>query len=223
MSHKNYTYLSFITAFYIMVLIVSNITSVKITSFWGFTFDAGTILFPLSYIFWDILTEVYGYKQARRVIWTWFCMTLISAFVITLVSILPPDTTWLFQKDYENILWLVPRITFAGIVAYLVWEFTNSYILAKIKIAMKGKMLFVRTIASTLVWEWFDSIIFVLIAFYGTMPNDVILAIIVSNYVFKVGVEVLFTPLTYMITWFLKKAENEDYYDTKTNFNPLKI
>ncbi len=218
---RAYKYLTFITVFYVVVLLLSNITAVKLTSFWGFTFDGGTILFPLTYIFWDILTEVYGYKQAKKVIWTGFFMLMFSSCIITLVWLLPPDQYWEFQSDYQNILWQVPRIILASLIAYALWEFLNSYILAKLKVAMEWKLLFVRTIASTLAAQWIDTVVFVMVAFYGVFPNSVLATIIISNYVFKVWVEVLFTPLTYKIIGFLKQEESEDFYDTKTNFNPF--
>ncbi len=136
---------------------------------------------------------------------------------------MPPATDWTFQEAYNQILWLTPRIVVASLIAYFVWEFSNSYILAKIKVWMKGKYLFVRTIGSTIVGEFFDTIIFVLIAFYGIFPNNVLLIIIISNYIFKVWIEVLFTPITYWVVGKLKKIENIDFYDEKTNFNPFKF
>lgn len=224
---KNYKYLTYITVYYVTILLISNIVSTKLTqigfSEWKLTFDAGTFLFPLSYILWDILTEVYGYKQTKKIIWMWFVSMLFASLVIKWVEYLPSAIDWPFQKDYSNILWATYRIMWASLIAYLVGEFVNSYILAKVKIWMKGKLLFVRTISSTLLAQVFDTMIFVLIAFYGIYPNDVIIIIIISNYIFKVGVEVLFTPITYAIVGFLKKKDNEDYYDINTDFNPLKI
>ncbi len=220
---KVYKYLTFITVFYVVVLLVSNITAVKLTSFLGFTFDGGTILFPLAYIFGDVLTEVYGYKQTRKVIWMGFFMVIFSSLIIWTVGVLPPDDLWEHQRAYDSILGQVPRIVFASVIAYAIGEFSNSYILAKIKVAMEGRLLFVRTIASTLVAQGLDTMIFVFIAFYGVFPNDLLLIIIVSNYIFKVGVEILFTPLTCLVVGKLKKWEEEDYYDTETNFNPFEI
>ncbi len=223
MSQKNYKFLTLITVFFVTVLLISNIVSTKIVDLWWFIFDAWTLLFPLSYIFADVLTEVYGYKETRKVIWMWFWSMILLSLIIILVWYLPPASDRPFQTDYQNVLGLTSRIVFASLVAYFFWEFTNSYILAKIKVKMRWKYLWVRTISSTLVWELFDTMIFVLIAFYWVFDNGLLITIIISNYVFKVWVEILFTPLTYLIVNKLKKAEQEDYYDTKTDFNPLKI
>jgi len=223
MSNKNYKYLTVITVFFVTILLVSNIVSTKITNIWPFTFDAWTILFPLSYIFWDILTEVYGYKQSRKIIWMWFAAALLMATVIIIVWLLPSAQNRPYQEAYQNILWLTPRIVLASLIAYFAWEFSNSYLLAKIKIWMKWKKLRVRTIWSTIVWELFDTSIFVLIAFAWVFDNNLLRIIFVSNYIFKVWVEILFTPLTYLITNKLKKSEWEDYYDYKTDFNPFKF
>jgi len=220
---KNYRFITPLSVFFVVVLIVSNIVSTKLTTIWAFTFDGGTILFPLSYIFGDIITEVYWYKEAKKIIYLWFISALFTSSVIILVWVLPSASDWHFQEAYNQILWLTPRIVLASLIAYFVGEFSNSYILAKIKIWMKGKYLFVRTIGSTIVGEFFDTILFVLIAFYGVFPDNVLLIIIISNYIFKVWVEILFTPLTYLIVNKLKKAENIDFYDKKTNFNPFKF
>lgn len=223
MTKKNYKFLTLITVIFVTVLLISNIVSTKIVDLWWFVFDAWTLLFPLSYIFADVLTEVYWYKETRKVIWMWFWSVILLSSIIILVWYLPPASDRPFQADYQNVLGLTSRIVFASLVAYFFWEFTNSYILAKIKVKMKWKYLWFRTISSTLVWELFDTMIFVLIAFYWVFDNGLLKTIIISNYVFKVWVEVLFTPLTYFIVNKLKKAEKEDYYDTKTDFNPLKI
>lgn len=223
MSHKNFKFLPLITVFFVTVLLISNIVSTKIVDLWLVVFDAWTLLFPLSYIFSDVLTEVYWYKETRKIIWMWFGSIILLSWIIMLVWILPPASDRTFQKDYQNILGLTPRIVIASLIAYFFWEFSNSYIMAKIKIKMKWKKLWVRTISSTLVWEFFDTIIFVLIAFYWVFDNELLKTIIISNYVFKVWIEILFTPITYFIVNKLKKIEKEDYYDTKTDFNPLKI
>ena len=223
MPNKNYKYLTLITVFFVTILLVSNIVSTKITNIWPFTFDAWTILFPLSYIFWDILTEVYGYKQSRKIIWMWFGAALIMASIIIIVWLLPSAKDRPYQEAYQNILWLTPRIILASLIAYFAWEFSNSYLLAKIKIWMNWKKLRVRTIWSTVVWELFDTSIFVFIAFAWVFDINLLWIIFISNYIFKVWVEIIFTPLTYLITNKLKKSEWEDYYDYKTDFNPFKI
>lgn len=220
---KNYKLLTLISVYFVVILLVSNIVSTKILDFWFFTFDGWTILFPLSYIFWDILTEVYWYKQSRKIIWMWFWSLFLLSLIVIIVWKLPSASDWPFQKDYENILWLTPRITLASLIAYFAWEFSNSYILAKLKIFTKWKYLWLRTISSTIVWEWIDTILFVLIAFYWVFWNELFLVLIVSNYIFKVWIEVLFTPITYFLVNKIKKVENEDYYDNNTNFNPLKV
>ena len=218
---KNYKYFGIINIAFVVVLIISNIVSTKILNLGLFVFDAGTILFPLSYIFADILTEVYGYRNARRVIWSWFFSIIFMALVIMLVWILPWASDRQFQADYDNILGFTPRIVLASLVAYFFWEFSNSYILSKLKIFFKWKKLWIRTIGSTIVGELFDTLIFTLIAFYWIYAQSLLISIIVSNYVFKLWVEVLFTPVTYRIVSLLKKAENEDCYDNWVNYNPL--
>lgn len=220
---KSYKYLSLITAFFVTILIVSNVASSKILVIGPFTFDGGTILFPISYIFGDILTEVYGYDRARRVIWTGFFMTIIAALVFTVVGALPAAADWTGQEAYNQILGVVPRIVLGSVLAFLVGEFVNSYILARMKVEMKGKHLWIRTIGSTLVGEALDTGIFVCVAFGGIFSPELLWLIMISNYIFKVGVEIIFTPLTYVIVGFLKKREKEDYYDKDTDFSPFKI
>jgi queuosine precursor transporter len=220
---KNYKYLGAISVFFVSVLLISNVASTKIVDLKWFIFDAGTLLFPLSYIFGDILTEVYGYKKSRQVIWLGFSMALLMSLVFIIVGKLPPASDWGNQAAYDSILGLTPRIVIASLVAYFFGEFSNSFILAKMKIKMQGKMLWARTIGSTLVGQLIDSALFILIAFYGVLPNSLLITLIISNYLFKTAVEVLFTPITYKVVKFLKKEEGEDYYDTDTNFNPFSI
>lgn len=218
-----FRHLDTITAFFVAILIISNIASSKIVHFSLFTFDGGTLLFPLSYIFGDILTEVYGYKKSRKVIWVGFISIFVMAAVLMIVGILPAANDWKNQDAYDKILGLTPRIVVASLFAFLVGEFSNSFILAKLKIVTKGKWLWTRTIGSTVVGELVDSAIFILIAFWGVLPSGLLMTLIFSNYFFKTGVEILFTPLTYKIVNFLKKEERENYFDYKTNFNPFKI
>ncbi len=220
---KNYKYLTALSVFFVSVLLISNVASTKIVDFGWFTFDGGTLLFPLSYIFGDILTEVYGYKRSRSVIWLGFISALVMSAVFMIVGVLPPAADWGNQAAYDAILGLTPRIVLASLFAYFCGEFSNSFILAKMKIWTKGKMLWTRTIGSTLVGELVDSTLFILIAFAGVLPGALLLTLIVSNYVFKTAVEVLFTPLTYKVISFLKKKEQEDYYDTDTNFSPFAV
>ncbi|MFA6909145.1 MAG: queuosine precursor transporter [Patescibacteria group bacterium] len=216
-----YRYLDIILGLFVAVLLISNIASTKIVIFGPFTFDGGTILFPLMYIFGDILTEVYGYRASRRVIWTGFFCALLMSLVFTLIGKLPAAPEWTNQESYDLILGTTWRIVVASLVAYTVGEFSNSYILAKIKVATRGKWLWLRTVSSTLVGEGFDTSLFVLIAFAGILPTSLLVSVAVSNYIFKVGVEVAMTPATYWIARFLKKKEDVDYFDTQTNFNPF--
>lgn len=219
----NYKYYAPILGIFVAVLLISNIASTKIVQFGLFSFDGGTLLFPLSYIFSDILTEVYGYSRSRAVIWVGFISAILMSLVFLIVGMLPPADGWINQSSYDLILGQAPRIVCASIIAYFVGEFLNSYTLAKIKVWMNGRYLWVRTIGSTIIGEGADTSIFCLIAFYGVIPEYLLVAIIISNYVFKVGIEVLFTPITYKVCNFLKREENEDYYDYKTDYNPFKV
>lgn len=219
---KNYKYLGIISVFFVSVLLISNVASTKIVDFGMFTFDAGTLLFPLSYIFGDILTEVYGYKRSKQVIWLGFFMALLMSLVFIIVGALPAAPDWGNQEAYDKILGLTPRIVLASLVAYTLGSFSNAFVLAKMKIWSKGKKLWARTIGSTVVGELVDSTLFILIAFVGILPSTLLLTLIISNYIFKTLVEILFTPLTYKVIAFLKKKEGEDYYDENTNFNPFK-
>jgi uncharacterized integral membrane protein (TIGR00697 family) len=220
---KNYKYLGAISVFFVSILLISNVASTKIVDLKYFVFDGGTLLFPLSYIFGDILTEVYGYRRARNVIWLGFFMALLMSIVFIIVGKLPPASDWGNQEAYNAILGLTPRLVLASLIAYSAGSFSNSFILAKMKVWTKGKMLWARTIGSTLVGELIDSSFFILIAFFGILPNPLLLSLIISNYLFKSAVEVLFTPVTYKVVKFLKTKEGEDYYDKNTNFNPFKV
>lgn len=221
--NKNFKYLGVISVFFVSVLLISNVASTKIVDLKWFIFDGGTLLFPLSYIFGDILTEVYGYKKTRNVIWLGFFMALLMSLVFMVVGKLPSAPDWNNQNAYDLILGLTPRIVFASLIAYSFGEFINSFILAKMKILTEGKRLWTRTIGSTLVGEFFDSFIFIVIAFYGILPNSLLVTLIISNYVFKTSIEILFTPITYKVVAFLKKKEDEDFYDRNTNFNPFSL
>ena len=220
---KTFHYFDVLVALFVAVLLISNIASTKIVSLWKFTFDAGTLLFPLSYIFGDILTEVYGYRRSRRVIWLGFFSAFLMSMVLILVGWLPAAPGWEHQSAYEVILGFTPRLVLASLVAYFAGEFSNSYLLAKIKIMMRGKHLWVRTISSTLVGEGIDTVLFCFIAFWGLFSWPLLLAIIISNYIFKCAVEIFFTPATYALVGYLKRKEHEDYYDYGTDFNPFVV
>nr|WP_228035661.1 queuosine precursor transporter [Oculatella sp. LEGE 06141] len=208
---------------FVTVLLISNVTSTKIVNLGSFTFDGGTILFPLSYIFGDVLTEVYGYGRSRKVIWLGFISALLMSVTFMVVGALPPAAEWSYQESYEQILGLTPRIVAASLIAYFAGEFSNSFILAKLKIRTRGRWLWTRTISSTLVGQVVDTALFILIAFTGIFPNALLWTLIVSNYIFKCGVEILFTPVTYWMTGWLKQQEQEDHYDIQTDFNPFHI
>ena len=220
---RSYKYFDLIMALFVAVLLISNVASTKILSLGPFSFDGGTLLFPISYIFGDILTEVYGYRRSRRVIWVGFGCAALMALVLALVSALPPAEGWEYQESYEAILGTTPRIVLASLIAYFAGEFSNSYTLARMKVLTQGRWLWTRTIGSTLVGEGVDTLLFVTIAFAGTLPWSLFWSIIISNYVFKCGMEVAMTPITYRTTAFLKREENEDVYDVDTNFNPFNL
>jgi uncharacterized integral membrane protein (TIGR00697 family) len=223
-------------AVFVTVLVVSNIASSAKIVDWGIglfgvrmAFDAGTILFPISYIFGDILTEVYGYKQSRRVIWTGFACLALSAFSFWLVRRMPGEATWQgYAGDaaYNAILGGMSTggIVLASLAAFWTGEFTNSFVLAKMKILTNGRWLWSRTIGSTLLGELVDTVMFVSVASaFGVFPWSLFLTLTVTNYIFKCAVEALMTPVTYGIVNALKRAENEDYYDRSTDFNPFVV
>ncbi len=231
---RAYKYYDFITALFVAVLLISNIASSAKLVDWGISlfglplsFDAGTLLFPISYIFGDILTEVYGYKNSRRVIWAGFGAAALMSLTLWIVKLMPGEAAWQSyagQTAYDSILGGVVSggIIVASLTAYFAGEFSNSFILAKMKIAMHGRWLWARTIGSTLVGEAVDTIIFVTVACaFAVFPWTIALSLITANYIFKVSIEVIFTPLTYALVSFLKQSEQEDYYDRETNFSPF--
>ncbi len=216
-------YYDIFTGLFVAVLLVSEITSTKIVTF-GFIQTAGAaVLFPVSYIFSDILTEVYGYARARRVMWIGFASLALMALVLLVVEYLPPSPAWHGQPAYEAILGFVPRITFASILAYWAGGFANDFTLAKMKVFTKGKYLWTRTVGSTVVGQAVDTFLFIGIAFYGVLPVPVILQIILSFYLFKCAYEVLATPLTYWVVNTLKRREGLDVFDYHTNFSPFRF
>ena len=219
--NTNFKYLTTISVFFVAVLLISNVASTKIVQLLGLTFDGGTLLFPLSYIFADILTEVYGYKKTRATIWLGFISALVMSLVFILVGVLPAAPDWGNQAAYDAILGLTPMIVLGSLIAYFCGEFSNSFILAKMKIWSEGKYLWMRTIGSTLVGQAVDSTLFILIAFGAFLPGSLLISLIISNYVFKVAIEILFTPITYTLVGFLKSREGVDTFDRDTNFNPF--
>lgn len=232
---NSYRYFDLVMTLFVTVLVVSNIaSSAKIIDL-GFglfglrmAFDAGTLLFPVSYIFGDVLTEVYGYRRSRRVIWAGFACLVLSAVVLSIVGALPGEEGWQGYAGDEAYLAILGGVSSGGIViasllAYWTGEFTNSFLLARMKVAMSGRKLWVRTIGSTIVGQAVDTLVFAFVAtVLGVFPWEIFLSLVVANYIFKVGIEVLMTPATYGVVNGLKRAEREDFYDTNTNFNPFR-
>ncbi|MEL3908498.1 MAG: queuosine precursor transporter [Treponemataceae bacterium] len=213
--------LPYITAFFVGVLIISNILATKMIAFGPFVFDGGTLLFPFSYIVSDLLAEVYGFKQTWKVIVFGFLMMLFVNLNIYLISILPAEKSWAFQSAYENILLQLPRITLGSITGYLIGSYSNAVLLSKIKVKTKGRFLFLRTITSTLLGEFLDSVIFVMIAFLGLYDIKVLIVMALSNYAFKTLIEILFTPITYKLVNFVKEKEELDVFDYDLNYSPF--
>ncbi len=243
-ARPSYRYFDMIMVLFVTVLLVSNIASSAKIVDWGIrigrmplAFDAGTLLFPISYIFGDVLTEVYGYKRSRRVIWAGFGAAALMAATFWVVGVLPGATDWeadVGQTAYYAVLGGVSSggLVVASLVAYFSGEFSNSYVMAKMKIWTRGRFLWLRTIGSTLVGEGVDTALFILIATiydvylvpeYDVFSWAIAPTLIVSNYIFKVGIETLMTPATYRIVNLLKRVEREDYYDYDTDFNPFRL
>lgn len=204
---KNYKYFGIILALFVAVLLISNIASTKVVDFWKFSFDAGTLLFPLVYIFGDVLTEIYGYRQARKAIWVGFFSLFLLSAILYIVVLLPPAADWPYQDDFKNIFSLTPRIFLASLLAFLLGSVNNAWLMARIKKMTAGKFLWLRTIGSTIAGEAIDTAIFTLGAFLFIMPAGLLLTVMISNYIFKTGVEIVFTPITYKVIGFLRKKE----------------
>lgn len=215
-------YLPVIAALFVTALITANIIAVKLVDIAGLVVPAAVIIFPLSYLFGDVLTEVYGFAQARRVIWLGFFCNLIVVLAIWAGQVLPAPSFWEGQAAYEQILGFTPRLLIASFAAYLVGEFANSYILARLKVMTQGRWLWSRTISSTLVGQAFDSAVFITLAFVGTGVPD-LTSLILAQWAFKSAYEILATPLTYLAVNALKRAEGIDTFDRETNFNPLAL
>lgn len=224
-------YYDLIMAAFVIVLVCSNligpakVTQIEVPYLGTLTFGSGVLFFPISFIFGDILTEVYGYAASRRVIWAGFAGLAFASLMAWMILALPPAPFWNDQSAYETAFGSTWRISLAGLIGFAVGEFANSWIMAKMKIWSAGKYLWQRTISSTVVGESIDTIIFVPLAFWdtGIIPNDKISLIIEAQIISKIGVEVAFTPIIYKIIAFLKREESEDYYDYKTNFNPFSL
>ncbi len=228
---RSYNYYPFVMAAFVAVLLCSNLIGpAKITEvdvpLWGpIAFSTAVVFFPLSYVFGDVLTEVYGYARARRVIWAGFGALLFATLMTVIVLALPPASFWNQQAAYETVFGNTWRIVVASMAAYFCGEFVNSYVLAKMKVWQEGRHLWGRTIGSTLAGQSVDSAIFFPIAFYnsGILPNEAILGVALTELVLKVGIEAVLTPFTYAIVGFLKRTEREDYYDRTTDFSPFRL
>jgi uncharacterized integral membrane protein (TIGR00697 family) len=228
---RNYRYYEFVMAAFVTILICSNligpakIAQLDLPLLGVVTFGAGVLFFPISYVFGDVLTEVYGYARARRVIWAGFAGLGFASLMTTIVVALPPAPFWSHQGAYEIAFGNTPRIVAASMFAYFCGEFVNSYVLARMKVATQGRWLWTRTIGSTIAGEAVDSALFYPLAFYGAgiIPDEKLPVVMLAQFLTKVCVEIAFTPLTYKVVNFLKRAEGEDYYDRGTNFSPFAL
>ncbi|NMG34238.1 queuosine precursor transporter [Azoarcus sp. TTM-91] len=228
---RQYRYYEFVMAAFVAVYLCSNLigpakaAQLELPLIGAVTFGAGVLFFPISYVFGDVLTEVYGYARARRVIWAGFGAMLFASVMAWVVVKLPPAPGWLNQPAYEVAYGSTWRIVLASLVAFFCGEFINSFVLAKMKVWTEGRHLWARTIGSTIFGEGVDSMLFYPLAFWnsGLIPNELLPAIMLSQFLTKVGVEVVLTPVTYKVVGLLKRAEREDYYDRNTNFTPFSI
>ncbi len=228
---RSYRYYDLVMVAFVVVLVCSNLIGpAKIAEvnlpFWGpFVFGAGVMFFPISYVFGDVLTEVYGYARARKVIWAGFGALIFASVMAWVVVALPPAGFWKNQAAYETAFGNTWRIVGASMIAYFCGEFVNSFVLAKMKIATEGRALWMRTIGSTICGEAVDSALFYPLAFWGTgiIPNEALPSVMLAQFILKTLVEIVFTPLTYAVVGFLKRAEGEDYYDRDTDFSPFKL
>jgi len=216
-------YFLYIAVLFVTTLLVSNTVAVKLFHIGPAIFTGAVIIFPVSYIFGDILTEVYGYRASRRIIWAGMFSLILMSISYFLIQLLPPASFWPNQSAYESILGLVPRIVLGSIIGYFVGEFANSFVLSKLKVLTKGKKLWLRTISSTVVGEGIDTILFASIAFAFTIPWGGLIAAIISGYIFKVLIEVLLTPVTYVVIKKLKKLEGIDTFDNGIKYNPFTL
>ncbi|HET7463232.1 MAG TPA: queuosine precursor transporter [Longimicrobium sp.] len=222
--HRSYKYFDLIMAGFVTVLLCSNlIGAAKPAHLGGFSFGAGILFFPISYLFGDILTEVYGYARARRVVWAGFAALGFAAVMSWVVLALPPAPGWPGQAALQSVFGGTPRIVGASLLAFWAGEFTNSFTLAKMKVRTDGRLLWMRTIGSTVAGELVDSILFYPLAFLGVWETGTVLRVLASNYVLKVLWEVIATPVTYRVVAFLKRVEHEDYYDRDTDFTPFTL
>jgi uncharacterized integral membrane protein (TIGR00697 family) len=227
---RTFRYYDFFMAAYVCVLLCSNligpakVSTLHVPVIGSVTFMAGVLFFPISYIFGDILTEVYGYARDRRCVWAGFGALVFAAIVAATIVALPPADWWAAkQPAVEMIFGNTPRIVAASIIAFWCGSFVNSYVLAKMKIWTQGRWLWTRTVGSTLCGELVDSALFYVIAFWGLWSTDQLIQVTATQYVLKSGWEIIATPLTYQVVGFLKRAEQEDFYDFQTDFTPFSL
>lgn len=223
MKKHTYRYYDLILAFFASSLLISNLAATKLVAFGPLILDGGAVLFPLVYIFGDVLTEVYGYTYARRAIWTGFAIMLVAVIAFTIVGWLPVAPDYQDQEAFQKVLGFLPRIVLASLLAYLVGEFLNSYVLAKLKVRTEGRMMWLRLIGSTLIGGLADTVVFAIVAFGGILTANDMLIFIAVGWIFKTSVEIIFLPVTYAVINFLKKNEGVDAYDRKTDFTPAKV
>ncbi len=222
-SGRHFRYYDFVMAAFVAILLLSNlIGAAKLADVGGFIFGAGILFFPLGYVIGDVLTEVYGYARARRVIWAGFVALVFMAFMSWVVVALPPAAGWEGQAAYESVFGQVWRIVFASVTAFWAGEFVNSYVMARMKIWTGGKLLWSRTIGSTVVGQGVDSLIFYPLAFWGVWSKEQVITVMITNWLLKVGWEVVLTPVTYAAVNWLKRKEGVDIFDEGTDFSPFK-
>ena len=231
-TRKVFRYYDFVMVAFVTVLLCSNLigaakaAQVELAFFGTVTFGAGVLFFPISYIFGDVLTEVYGYGRDRRVIWAGFAALTFAALMSWVVLALQPAAdpfNQTYQAHLEAVFGNTPRIIAGSIIAFWCGSFVNSFVMAKMKVAMQGRALWMRTIGSTICGELVDSSLFYVIAFYGIWSNSQLVKVILAQYILKTTWEIIMTPFTYKVVAFLKRKENEDYFDTNTNFNPFHL
>ena len=221
-ARRHFRYFDYVMAAFVAILLLSNlIGAAKLSTMAGFTFGAGILFFPVSYVLGDVLTEVYGYANARRCIWAGFAAMLFMAFMSWVVVAMPPAQVWDGQAAYESVFGLVPRIVIASMLAFWAGEFVNSFVLAKMKIWTQGKHLWSRTIGSTFFGQAVDSLIFYPVAFLGIWETEAVLTVMLTNWVLKVLWEAVLTPVTYAVVGWIKAREGVDVYDDGTEFSPF--
>jgi queuosine precursor transporter len=216
-------YFLIVVVLYVTTLITANTVAIRVLDIGPFTADAGTLTFPIAYIVGDVLTEVYGYRIARRVIWLGFIANVIAVGVFQMALRLPSVDDPAFQEAFRMVFSATPRILLASMAAYLVGSFMNAFVLARLKVITEGRWLWMRTIGSTVLGEGLDTVVFVFIAFWGVFPGEIIWAMLYTNWIVKIGIEVLATPVTYQVINAFKKKEQVDVYDIHTDFNPLAV